>query len=239
MAKWGRALMLAVTPVRHDRSVVAVVLLVVSLGLVDSINPVTILIAAYLASMNDPRPRLAGFVLGVFAVYLLGGIVLMLGSAELLRGPLSGVEVPYGDVVSVLAGAAAVMLGGVLWVHRARWRRARPPGWALEPRSTLALGAAVTAIDLPTAFPYFGAIGVIVTSGASSIGQVVLLVLFNAVYVLPPALILVAHLMLGDRCQSALASARAAVERVAAPVITGLTMSGGCVLIVRGVSGLA
>ena len=79
----------------------------------------------------------------------------------------------------------------------------------------------------------------IVTSAASFIGQTLLLALFNAFYVLPPALILVAHVAFGDRCQSALATARAAVERVAAPVLAGLTMAGGCVLVVRGVSSLA
>lgn len=239
MAKWGRALMLAAAAPSHDPSVVAVVLLIASLGLADSVNPVTIVIAVYLASMSDPRPRLAGFILGVFAVYLLGGVVLVLGSDELLDGGLSRIDVPDGELVSVLAGAAAIGVAGLLWVHRARWRRPRPPRWAVEPRSTLALGAAVTAIDLLTAFPYFGALGVIVTSGASLVGQILLLVLFNAFYVLPPALILVVHLVFGDRCGSALATARAAAERVATPVLAGLTMSGGCVLVARGVAGLA
>jgi cytochrome c biogenesis protein CcdA len=231
--------MLSATPRSQDRFVVTVVLLIVSLGLADSVNPVTILIAVYLASTSDARPRLAGFVVGVFAVYLLSGAVLVLGADGLLHGALGGIDVPQRDLVSVLAGGAAIALAALLWVNRARWRRMRPPDWALEPRSTLVLGAAVTAIDLPTAFPYFGAIGVILTSGASSVGQILLLVLFNALYVLPLVLILVAHLALGDRCRSALASARAAIERVAAPVLAGLTMCGGCVLILQGVSGLA
>jgi cytochrome c biogenesis protein CcdA len=217
---------------------VAVVLLIAALGLADSINPVTILIAVYLASTNDPRPRLAGFVLGVFAVYLLSGVVLVLGSDELLRGARSGIDVPHADLVSVFAGVAAIVLAALLWAHRGRWRRTRPPGWALEPRSTVALGAAVTAIDIPTAFPYFGAIGVIVGSDASVFGQLLLLVLFNAFYVLPPAVILVAHLAFGDRCRSALSAAGASVERLAAPALAGVTMSGGCVLVARGVSGL-
>jgi len=43
---------------------------------------------------------------------------------------------------------------------------------------------------------------VIVTSAASLIGQTLLLALFNAFYVLPPALILVAYVAFGDRAAS-------------------------------------
>ena len=216
-----------------------VVILVASLGLADSINPVTILIAVYLASTEDARPRLAGFVVGVFVVYLLGGLVLVLGPGELLQGAGTGVDVPHAGLVSVVAGAAAIILAVVLWARRARWRRLRPPDWALRPGSALTLGAVVTTIDLPTAFPYFGAIGVIVTSGASLIGQILLLLMFNLLYVLPPALVLVAHVALGNRCESALATAREAVERFAAPLLACMTLAGGCVLVVRGAGALA
>ena len=87
--------------------------------------------------------------LGVFAVYLLAGVMLVLGSDELQHGALSGIDVPHAALVSVLAGAAAIVLAALLWLHRARWRRPRPPARALEPRSTLALGAAVTRSTCP------------------------------------------------------------------------------------------
>jgi hypothetical protein len=50
--------------------VLAITLLVVSLGVADSINPVTIAIAIYLASTRDPQRRLAAYTAGVFAVYV-------------------------------------------------------------------------------------------------------------------------------------------------------------------------
>jgi cytochrome c biogenesis protein CcdA len=218
--------------------VLASVLVIASLGLADSINPVTILIAIYLASTRDPRRRLAGLVLGVFTAYLLGGMLLLFASDELLHGVGGGIEVPHADLVNVVAGAVAIVVSAFVWAHRARLRRTRPPEWALRPGSALVLGAAVTAIDLPTAFPYFGAVAVVVTSGASLVGQILLLVLFNALYVLPLALVLLAHVAFGDRCEPALAKARAGMERLAAPLLSGLTLSGGCVLVARGASGL-
>ncbi len=44
------------------------------------------------------------------------------------------------------------------WVKRRRWTRLRLPEWALRTQSSFGLGASVTALDLLTAFPYFGAI---------------------------------------------------------------------------------
>ena len=47
-------------------------LFVLSIGLADSINPVTIAVALYLASTPRPVGRLANFAAGVFALYAAG-----------------------------------------------------------------------------------------------------------------------------------------------------------------------
>ena len=91
---------------RHDMGMLAAAAVVAALGVADSINPVTILVALYLGSGPDPVRRLGGFIGGVFAAYLAGGLALMLGPAELLRGVLSGVEIP-GATVKLLTGTAA------------------------------------------------------------------------------------------------------------------------------------
>jgi Sap, sulfolipid-1-addressing protein len=118
----------------------AVAILVASLGIVDSLNPVTILVAVYLGSTREPRRRLTGFVIGVFSVYLVGGLVLVLGSGELSDKALAGVDPPGADFVALAAGAAAMILASLLWVRRRRWGRPRLPDRALHPGSTLALG---------------------------------------------------------------------------------------------------
>ena len=47
------------------------------------------------------------------------------------------------------------------------------------------LGASITAVELPTAFPYFAAIAAIVGSGVGPFRQLFLLVVFNVCFVLP------------------------------------------------------
>ena len=155
-----------------------------------------------------------------------------------LRHGVAGVDTPGADFVALAAGVTAMILASWLWVRRRRWGRPRLPDRALHPGSTLALGAAVTAVDLPTAFPYFGAIGVIVGSGVSLVAELLLLIMFNVLYVLPLALVLAAHVVLRERCESALSPARGAIERYAAPLLAAATLAVGCVLFVRGASGL-
>jgi cytochrome c biogenesis protein CcdA len=218
--------------------VLETLLLVSSLGLADSINPVTIVIAIYLASTPSPRTRLVGFALGVFTVYLFSGTALLLGPGELAREALAGMELPGADYVLLASGAVAVLIAWVLWSRRTRWGAAEPAEWALRPKSAFLIGAAATAFDLPTAFPYFGAIAVIAGSGLSLAVQLLLLGLFNVLYVLPLLLLFASHLIFGERAEAVLAGVRATVQRMAWPALSALTLAGACALLWRGASGL-
>jgi cytochrome c biogenesis protein CcdA len=212
--------------------------LVAALGLADSINPVTILVAVYLGSGPDPARRLAGFIAGVFAVYLVGGLALMLGPAELLGQALAGAEIPGADAAALVAGTALLVVAVAVWTRRRRLGRMRPPEALVRPGSALVLGAVVTFLDLPTAFPYFGAIGVMVSADLPLAAQLVLLGMFNVLYVLPLVLVLLAHLAFGERCHERLTRLRATVERIAAPLLAAGAGVAGVVLVARGAGGL-
>jgi cytochrome c biogenesis protein CcdA len=211
---------------------------VAALGIADSINPVTILVALYLGSTPDSARRLAGFVGGVFAVYLLGGLALLLGPGELLAGALTGVKIPGADVAAVIGGVALMAAAIALWRRQSRLRAVRLPRALTQPGSAFVLGAVVTALDLPTAFPYFGAIAVIVAADAPLAAQPLLLGMFNALYVLPLLLILAARIVLGSRARAAMASGSAAVQRLAAPLLAGAAGIAGVALVIRGAQGM-
>lgn len=207
---------------------------VTALGVADSINPVTILVAVYLGSGPDPVRRLGGFIVGVFTAYLLGGLALMLGPAEILRGALAGVEIPGADAATLAAGVGLIVVAVAVWTRRKRLAGVRLPDGLARPGSALALGALVTVLDLPTAVPYFGAIAVIASADVPMVAQLILLGMFNLLYVLPLALVLVAHLAFGARCHALLARVRAAVERVAAPLLAAGAGAAGVALVARG-----
>jgi cytochrome c biogenesis protein CcdA len=208
--------------------------LVAALGVADSINPVTILVAVYLASGPNPVGRLGAFIAGVFVVYLGGGLALLLGPAELLRGALAGVEIPGADAAALVAGVALVLVAVAVWRRRMQLAGVSLPDGLTRPGSALALGAVVTVLDLPTAFPYFGAIAVLVSADLPLAGQITLLGLFNVFYVVPLALVLVAHLALGARCHAALARVRGVVDRIAGPLVAAGAAAAGAALLAHG-----
>jgi cytochrome c biogenesis protein CcdA len=219
--------------------VLAITLLVASLAVADSVNPVTVAVAVYLSATPDPVRRLAGFATGVFVVYLTGGAVLVLGPGELLLTVVDGVDSRGFHVVSIALGVAIVAVAGVMWAKRGRLIGRDLSASVSRPGSALALGAVITAVDLPTAFPYFAAIAAIVGSDVSLVGQLGLLVMFNALYVLPLYGILLLRLLTGQRSAALLARASRRIERCAPFVLVVLALAVGVGLVVRGASGLA
>jgi cytochrome c biogenesis protein CcdA len=205
-----------------------------TLGLADSINPVTIVVALYLASTPNPVRRLAGYVAGVFGVYLLGGLLLLFGPASLLRLATHGLDASVGRVVAVMLGVGAIAFAVVLWLRRDRMANTTVPERALRPGSTLALGGAMTAIDLPTAFPLFVIAGAIVHEDLGPPLEAALLVLYCAAYVVPLVAILALRAVGGERGERWLARLRRHMSQWAPIAIAVLTAIVGVALIVYG-----
>jgi cytochrome c biogenesis protein CcdA len=61
------------------------------------------------------------------------------------------------------------------------------------------LGVTVTTMELPTAVPYFGAVAVLTAADLPPPQWLALLILYNAVFVLPPLLLLVGRVAFGRR----------------------------------------
>jgi cytochrome c biogenesis protein CcdA len=217
----------------------ALVLVVVSVGLIDCLNPSTIGPALYLATRKNPVRSIAGFCLGVFVVYLLGGIVLTLGPGRLLVRALPH---PGSTTVAELelgAGAVAVVVAVVLWLARGRIaRHLRTHEHRLD-RSSILLGGGIMAVELPTAVPYFAVIAALADSGRGVVPQIALLVLFNLVFVAPLLLILVVVKLAGARGARVLGDVHDRLHRHAPVLIPAAVLCLGAVLVVLGAVGLA
>ena len=212
--------------------------LVVSIGLADSLNPSTIAPALYLASGEHAREQVAEFTLAVFAVYLVGGLAIALGPGQLLLSLVPHPGHRLAHILEIVAGVTMLAAAAVLWRHRDRLAERKAPELDPHGRSSFVLGATITAVELPTAFPYFAVIAAIVGSGVDPARQVVLLVLFNVCFVLPLIGIVGTLAFAGDRAERMLAVGRNFLERNWPKVLAGLALVAGLFVIVLGVTGI-
>jgi cytochrome c biogenesis protein CcdA len=212
--------------------------LVVSIGLADSLNPTTIAPALYLATADEPLTRVTEFTIGVFVVYLAGGVVIALGPGQLLLSVVPKPDETTRYVLEIVAGAAMLVATVMLWVNRDRLALRNPPEVKAQGRSSAILGATITAVELPTAFPYFAAIAAIVGSGVGPARQVTLLVLFNLCFVLPLLAIAATLWLAGDQADELLNRARQLLQRHWPVLLAALALIAGTFVILLGITGL-
>src|ERR1017187_1485835 len=130
--------------------------LIASIGIADSINPSTVVPALWLASA--PRGRgLAIFTVGVFVIYLAGGLVLVFGPGPALISALHHIRGAFEHGLEAAGGVVALGFAVVMWRARGTEHSQRRPRRPRGRRSAFALGAGIMALELPTAFMYFGA----------------------------------------------------------------------------------
>ena len=132
--------------------------IVLSIGLADSLNPSTLGPALYLAAGPRPRHTVAQFTAGVFLVYLIGGAVFAVGPGEIVLALVPKPDQTTRQVLEVVAGVVLITVGALLWSYRARLGEKRLPDMNASGRGGWLLGAMITAVELPTAFPYFAAL---------------------------------------------------------------------------------
>jgi cytochrome c biogenesis protein CcdA len=217
---------------------VGLVLLVASIALADSINPSTVIPALWLCRSRSSSP-LASYTLGVFAVYLAGGLVLALGPGPALIATLRHVQGPVEHAVQAAGGVLALAFALVVWRSRRSDRDQPRAPRSYSRASAFALGAGIMAVELPTAFVYFGAITAILTERPAVPIEILLLVAYNALFVAPLVALAGVRLLAGDRAEVWIASGEARLRRLGQIALAGVAGAGGAALLTLGVSGLA
>jgi cytochrome c biogenesis protein CcdA len=214
--------------------------LMISIGLADSLNPTTIAPALYLATNEEKsRNQVAEFTAGVFVVYLVGGLAVALGPGQLLLALVPRPSRHLGYALEIVAGVAMLTAAAFLWGYREHLAQRAPPEIKPDRRSSAILGATITAVELPTAFPYFAAIAAVVGSGMDVVRQIVLIVLFNICFVAPLLAIVVTLTFAGPNAIRFLARGREFLERRWPVVLAVLALVAGIFVTLLGVTGFA
>ena len=175
---------------------------VVAIALADSINPSLIGGELFVATADHPRQKTIAFTLAAWIVTFLFGLALALGLGDLILAlvPKPGRTLKYGLIAA--AGVVLAAGGAVVWIRRRSLVHTETSKDPHDPHRPAALmGAGIAGLELLTAFPYFAAIAMIVGSGASNAGRLLLLVLYCVIYTLPLIAIAVLIAVMGERAQ--------------------------------------
>jgi cytochrome c biogenesis protein CcdA len=212
---------------------------VISVGLADSLNPSTVGPALVLAAAPRRVRRVAEFTVGVSAVNLLAGFVLLIGPARLLLGLVPHPRGTVRHLIELVAGVVLIALALTTWsARRSLARRPLPGSKADGASSPLVAGASLAAVELPTAAPYLAVVAGIAASTATVPEQVLLVALYNVAFVAPLLAILVALIVAGDRADPWLARMAGWLQRRWPVVLAALLMLVGGVLATLGGLGL-
>jgi cytochrome c biogenesis protein CcdA len=125
-----------------------------------------------------------------------------------------------------------------LWWRRHRLARRGPFIAKADTCGGAILGATITAAELPTAFPYFGAIALIAGSGADRAHQIALVTLFSVCFVVPLVAIVALVTLAGDGALRPLARVRAKLQAHWPTCLAGLVLTAGLLVATVGLAGL-
>jgi hypothetical protein len=177
-----------------------------ALALVDSINPSAIVVTLYLLSRERVTAQVVVYIATIFLTYLTLGVMMISGVDALLPSlrTVGGGRLEF--IVQGLIGLA--MLVYAIRAPTTATSASRGEPSASSYAALALLGVTVTAMELPTAVPYFGAIALLTTADLPMTQWLPLLVLYNAIFVFPPVLLLVGHIVFGGRLDARYANLR-------------------------------
>ena len=164
--------------------------LVVSIAAVDSLNPSTVLPALLYALGRTGRRDVAAFTAGVFAVSTVGGLVLVFGPGRALLAFVSHPRPYVQHLLEAAAGLLFLAAAVFLWLTRDRVARRLAEQRPRTSGSALLLGAGIMATELPTAFPYFGALVAVTEGTRNPWADVGLVLAYNLVFIAPLLVVL-------------------------------------------------
>jgi cytochrome c biogenesis protein CcdA len=213
--------------------------LVVSIGLADGINLSSIGPALYLAAESNPRRSVARFAAGYFVVLLFGGLVLTVGPGRAILALVPRPTLTTRYILETIAGVAMLIAATTLSWRRDRLsQRHRTSSQRWPQRPPFLLGAVISAVELPTAFPYFAAIVAIIGSGLGVIHQITLVAIYDVCFILPLAVMVVVLGVAGDRALEVLTRIRDFMRQHWPVVAAIVALIAGVLVTTLGVTGL-
>ena len=220
-----------------------ILILLAPIALLDSTSVIPLSIVALAILLAKPRPLLTSgcFILGTFSIYLLTGLLLLVGlegafdqleaySVE-FDGPPNKEEVIFQISLGLLLCAFGLKLAKIRGTpHNRITAESASPGRAFL------LGIGLTFFGMPGGLPYLAAIQLVLRAELPFAEQLLAVLFYNLVFVSPLALIAAIPLIFGPSGQEILQRVRRFVDRWGQKIIVSLLVGFGLLLAIDGVA---
>ena len=217
---------------------IALTFILFAIALVDSTSMIPIGLFPLAAILGGRKPVIGGlsFISGIFLVYTLSGVLLLLGFDlvfEIIGPSISR----WWNQPNIVELGLQIVVGTLLLVYGLRQYRlpeisassdsAKP----VSPVGAFTLGSSLTVIGIPGAVPYFGAIERILRADLSSMASMGALIFYNFVFVLPFFVLFLLRILTPNQSKSIFGSISLLINRWSKPAIVGGFIILGIVLI--------
>ena len=224
---------------------ISLLLVLTPIALLDSTSILPLCIVAQVILLAGSRPYLTctAFVLGILAIYLVTGLLLLV-SLGAVFDEINSYAVKIHDDPSAEEILLQIALGLGLCLFGLRLSKARRPKKSLEalmevsPAKAFFVGIGLTFLGMPGGFPYFAAVDLILRADVSIGQEVAAVFYYSLVFVSPFIAIVLVRLCLGEQGDRALNQVKDLVAEWGPRVIVLLFLALGVVLVGDGVSWL-
>jgi cytochrome c biogenesis protein CcdA len=185
------------------------------IAVLDSVNPSAIVVTlAQLSGGKNVVTRCLFYILGIFLTYLIIGLVLYTlyfyfgSSFQFDFGPAKNfIDQPpiWSYYLQILLGPCLVIYA--LYYFRPNSKKSKPktPSSKSSKNSIITsflLGVTVTGVESVTALPYFGAISTLYIANVNYAQGVLLLIVYNIIFISPPLFLVVIYKVFASRFAS-------------------------------------
>ncbi len=216
-----------------------------SIALLDSLSMVPLCALPLSTMLGGPRPwaGASGFIGGIVSVYFAAGVGLLAGARVLLDRLNPVLERLWTDPytleiwIQVVLGAAMIGFGWKLGEAR-KGPRDEEPAAECSPATAFALGAGITVVGVPGAFPYFGAVDQILQADVQGVGAAGALLFYCVIFVLPLLMLCAVRVITPAQSEAIFGRVASLADRWGRKLGVGVLILVGLVLFADGVGWL-
>ena len=219
-----------------------IILILTSISLVDSIELIPLSFLPFIVLLSGRRPIIGSgaFLAGIFATYLIFGILIAFGLSSLFD-KINAYLIRMWKHPDTPDLILQIVIGGILLVYAFRRRRARQSNRdstvleSITPPRAFIIAAGLILISIPGALPYLAAIDQLLRADLTEFEIVLALLYYNVIFILPLVVLIFIRMFFPNESERIFYLLKDLIQKWGRRIIIVLSIILGIVIIIDGV----